>query len=65
MNNEEQNKIDPRLGAILQLLRDIPVLDTVPTDTPRNQISFAFYENGGTRRFYVFFNGAWRYATLT
>lgn len=65
MNNEEQNKIDPRLGAILQLLRDIPVLDTAPTDTPRNPISFALYENGATRRFYIFFNGNWRYVTLT
>jgi hypothetical protein len=65
MNNNEQNKIDPRLGAILQLLRDIPILDTAPTDTPRTPISFALYENGATRRFYIFFNGNWRYVTLT
>jgi hypothetical protein len=65
MNNNEQNKIDPRLGAILQLLRDIPILDTAPTDTPRTPISFALYENGSTRRFYIFFNGNWRYVTLT
>ncbi len=63
--NNEQNKIDPRLGAILQLLRDIPILDTAPTDTPRTPISFALYENGATRRFYIFFNGNWRYVTLT
>jgi hypothetical protein len=65
MNNNEQNKIDPRLGAILQLLRDIPILDTAPIDTPRTPISFALYENGATRRFYIFFNGNWRYVTLT
>jgi hypothetical protein len=65
MNNNEQNKIDPRLGAILQLLRDIPILDTAPVDTPRTPISFALYENGSTRRFYIFFNGNWRYVTLT
>ena len=65
MNNNEQNKIDPRLGAILQLLRDIPILDTAPIDTPRTPISFALYENGSTRRFYIFFNGNWRYVTLT
>ena len=65
MNNNEQNKIDPRLGAILQLLRDIPILDTAPIDTPRTPISFALYENGVTRRFYIFFNGNWRYVTLT
>lgn len=64
MNNNEQNKIDPRLGAILQLLRDIPILDTAPIDTPRTPISFALYENGATRRFYIFFNGNWRYVTL-
>ena len=65
MNNNEQNKIDPRLGAILQLLRDIPILDAAPTDAPRTPISFALYENGSTRRFYIFFNGNWRYVTLT
>ncbi len=65
MNNNEQNKIDPRLGAILQLLRDIPILDTAPIDTPRTPISFALYENGATRRFYIFFNGNWRFVALT
>ena len=47
------------------ILRDIPILNSVPTDPPKYQISFALYENGSTRRFYVFFNGVWRYATLT
>lgn len=66
-NNSKQPKqdFDPNLGSILTLLRDIPVLNTVPSDAPRTQISFALYENGGTRRFYVFFNGTWRFATLT
>lgn len=65
MNNNEQNKIDPRLGAILQLLRDIPILDVAPVDTPRTLISFALYDSGGVRRFYIFFNGNWSYITLT
>ena len=66
-NNNKQPKqdFDPNLGSILTLLRDIPILNTVPSDAPRTPISFALYESGGTRRFYVFFNGAWRYATLT
>ncbi|OQB19593.1 MAG: hypothetical protein BWY14_00323 [Parcubacteria group bacterium ADurb.Bin192] len=68
MNNTPQNKdqpFDPNLGSILNLLRDIPVLNSPPSDTPRTPISFALYENGGTRRFYIFFNGNWRYVTLT
>ncbi len=64
-DQNQQNKLDPSLGYLLTILRDIPILNTVPTETPGYQISFALYENGGTRRFYVFFNGAWRYATLT
>ncbi|MFZ2253009.1 MAG: hypothetical protein WAW13_02405 [Minisyncoccia bacterium] len=64
-NPNQQNKLDPSLGYLLSILRDIPILNSVPTDPPKYQISFALYENGGTRRFYVFFSGAWRYATLT
>ena len=65
-DNPNQNQpFDPNLGAILNLLRDIPVLNVAPSDTPRTPISFALYENGGTRRFYIFFNGNWRYLTLT
>ena len=65
MDDKNNSQFDPKLGSILNLLRDIPVLNIAPLDTPRTPISFALYENGGTRRFYVFFNGAWRYATLT
>lgn len=65
-NNPNQDQpFDPNLGSILNLLRDIPVLNVAPSDTPRTPISFALYENGGTRRFYIFFNGNWRYVTLT
>ena len=63
--NEDKNINDPQLGSILRLLRDIPILDVAPIDTPRTPISFAIYENGATRRFYIFFNGNWRYVTLT
>lgn len=59
------NPLDPKLGAILELLRDIPIVNTVPTDPPKFPIGFALYENGSTRRFYIFFNGNWRYAALT
>lgn len=63
--NEDKNINDPNLGSILRLLRDIPILDVAPTDTPRTPISFALYDSGGVRRFYIFFNGNWRYVTLT
>ncbi len=62
---KSNQQFDPQLGAILNLLRDIPILDTAPTDTPRTPISFALYDSGGVRRFYIFFNGNWRYVTLT
>jgi len=65
MTQHQQNPLDPKLGALLTLLRDIPILDTAPTDPPKYPISFALYENGADRRFYVYFNGNWRYATLT
>ncbi|MEN9614012.1 MAG: hypothetical protein RLZZ347_319 [Candidatus Parcubacteria bacterium] len=61
----QNQSFDPNLGSILNLLRDIPILNVAPSDTPRTQVSFALYENGGTRRFYVFFNGNWRFVTLT
>ena len=65
MPNEPNQTFDPALGSILNLLRDIPILNNVPTDTPRTPISFALYDNAGIRRFYIFFNGTWRYVTLT
>ena len=65
MPPQPNSQADPLLGSILNLLRDIPVLNAVPTDTPRTPISFALYENGATRRFYIFFNGNWRYVALT
>ncbi len=64
-NPQYNNPLDPQLGAILYLLRDIPILNIAPTDTPRTPISFALYDDGATRRFYIYFNGNWRYVTLT
>jgi len=60
-----QNPLDPQLGLILTLLRDIPILNAVPSDPPKFPIGFAFYDDGTTRRFYIFFNGNWRYVALT
>ena len=67
MNNtpNKDQPFDPNLGSILNLLRDIPTLNSPPTDTPRTPLSFALYDSGGVRRFYIFFNGVWRYVTLT
>jgi len=68
MNHEEiknPNPLDPQLGLILTLLRDIPILNAVPSDPPKFPIGFALYDDGATRRFYIFFNGNWRYVALT
>lgn len=63
--NENRNPLDPQLGLILTLLRDIPILNTTPSDPPKFPIGFALYDDGVTRRFYIFFNGNWRYVALT
>lgn len=60
-----QNPLDPQLGFILSLLRDIPILNAVPSDPPKYPIGFALYDDGTTRRFYIFFKGAWRFVNLT
>jgi hypothetical protein len=60
-----QNPLDPQLGLILTLLRDIPILNAVPSDPPKFPIGFALYDDGVTRRFYIFFNGNWRFVALT
>jgi len=60
-----QNPLDPQLGLILTLLRDIPILNAVPSDPPKFPIGFALYDDGTTRRFYIFFSGNWRYVALT
>jgi hypothetical protein len=72
MNYEEiknQNPLEPKLGTILELLRDIPILKVAPTDPPKFPIRFALYDDEATptptRRFYIFFNGNWRYVALT
>lgn len=68
MNHEDenrQNKLDPSLGYLLTILRDIPIISVAPTDPPKYPISFALYDDGSVRRFYVFFNGNWRYVVLT
>lgn len=63
--NENRNPLDPRLGTILELLRDIPIVNTAPSDPPKFPIGFALYDDGVNRRFYIFFNGNWRYVALT
>ncbi len=53
--------------SFLEMLRRIKMhSDSVPTYTPKSFLEqFHFYETGGTRRLYVYINGAWAYATLT
>jgi len=61
----KRNILDPKLGTILELLRDIPIINMAPTDPPKFPIGFALYDDGATRRFYIFFSGTWRYVNLT
>ena len=71
MNEEIQhtNPLEPKLGTILELLRDIPILKVAPTDPPKFPIGFALYDDEATptptRRFYIFYNGSWKFVNLT
>ena len=41
-------------------------LSTAPTAVPKNFTEMIqFYENGSTRRLYIFVNTGWRYVALT
>lgn len=64
-NLNNLNPLDPQLGLILTLLRDIPIINAVPSDPPKFPIGFALYDDGVARRFYIFFSGNWRYVALT
>lgn len=61
MNNEEQK---PNQN-ILDLFKDIPVINTEPVDPPKQKTSIMLYDDGSERRLYLYFNGAWRYVVLT
>ena len=61
MNNEEQK---PNQN-ILDLFKDIPVINTEPVDPPKQKTSIMLYDDGSEQRLYLYFNGAWRYVVLT
>jgi len=61
MNNEEQK---PNQN-ILDLFKDIPVINTEPVDPPKQKTSIMLYDDGLEQRLYLYFNGAWRYVVLT
>jgi hypothetical protein len=53
----------PFLAALRAVKRPV---STAPTATPKNLLDqFAIYENGATRRLYVYVGGTWRYTALT
>lgn len=65
MNPEdlELEKFVPLLNAMLQAKRP---LSAAPTFTPRNAFEqWQIYENGATRRLYVYVAGTWRFTALT
>lgn len=53
--------------AVLEIIRKPNRhVTAAPTFTPRNFAeSIQFYENGVTRRLYVYVNGTWRHTALT
>lgn len=53
------------LQDFLELMSKIPVTNEIPVDPPSTNTTLRLYENGATIRVYFYFNGAWRYATLT
>ena len=61
MNNEEQK---PNQN-ILDLFKDVPVINTEPVDPPKQKTSIMLYDDGSARKLYLYFNGAWRYVVLT
>lgn len=54
-----------KIGKILELIPDIPVVDVEPSDPPKQKSTIVFYSNGATKRVYFFFNGGWGYVALT
>ena len=59
--NEEQK---PNQN-ILDLFKDVPVINTEPVDPPKQKTSIMLYDDGSERRLYLYFNGTWRYVVLT
>jgi len=58
-----QNFINNRFMDAFSIKMHVSV---APTYMPKNAFEqTVFYENGTTRRLYVYINGAWRYVTLT
>jgi hypothetical protein len=65
-NNEEQSK-QKKFGPtdILDLIKDIPVINAEPTDIPRYKTTMRLYKNGVDKRLYIYFSGEWSYVALT
>jgi hypothetical protein len=69
--DEEQQGIKPlsldEYQPILEALRrPRRPLSSAPTATPKSFVDMIqFYENGATRRLYIYINATWRYVALT
>lgn len=68
MKQEDFNRMEvegflPFLAALRAVKQPV---STTPTRTPRSLIEqFVIYQNGTTRRLYVYVGNAWRYVALT
>jgi hypothetical protein len=60
------DSLDEFLPLLVTLRMPRRTISTAPTFIPKTFIdSIQFYENGTTRRLYLFIGSAWRYCTLT
>lgn len=65
MNPEELNN-EAFVPLLMQMLRAKRALSAAPTFTPKNAFEqWQLYENGVTRRLYLYVGGTWRYVALT
>lgn len=74
-NNQDPNPVKDvtfaqGIAPYLSFLEGMRVLkkhiDTAPTFTPKNFFEqIQFYDDGATRRIYLYINGDWRYVALT
>ena len=68
LDSHEHKGFDTGRINFLDIIGKVQTVDAVPSATPRDlQEQIKFYQNGGTKRLYIFDSVAntWHYATLT
>jgi hypothetical protein len=66
LEKEQSNKSVGNPQSIIELFKDVPVVNVAPTTPPKYKTAITLYDDGaGDRRVYFYFNGVWGYASLT